>query len=269
MASTTTFLKSLDGTRLAADISRPMNAERGVVLVHGGGVTRDEGGFFVRLADGLAAAGVASVRFDLRGHGESGGRQEDLTLAGVGNDVRAVAEHLASIAGLDRVSVLGASFSGGVCAVLAARHPQLIDRLVLFNPLLDYKKRFIDDKEYWSGDRIDEPAAERLATDRYVAHSPSFRLGTGLLNEVFWWDSRAELPNVTAPTLIVHGTHDTFIPVASSRAAVTALGGPARLRELDGAQHGLAVHDDPGYRHPQTLRWQASVIEETAEWLRG
>ena len=32
--------------------------------------------------------------------------------------------------------------------------------------------------------------------------------------------------------------------MASSRTAVTALGGPARLRELDGAQHGLAVGDD-------------------------
>ncbi|MFD6224362.1 hypothetical protein [Nocardia asteroides] len=37
-------------------------------------------GFFTRLAAGLANAGVASLRFDLRGHGGSEGRQEELTL---------------------------------------------------------------------------------------------------------------------------------------------------------------------------------------------
>ncbi|MGH4007533.1 MAG: alpha/beta hydrolase [Pseudonocardiaceae bacterium] len=47
---------------------------RAVVLVHGGGVTREESGFFTRLAAGLGEAGVASLRFDLCGHGESEGR---------------------------------------------------------------------------------------------------------------------------------------------------------------------------------------------------
>jgi pimeloyl-ACP methyl ester carboxylesterase len=187
----------------------------------------------------------------------------------VANDVRAVSEHLSSQTGLARVSVLGASFSGGVCAVVAARHKDWVDRLVLFNPLLDYKKRFVDDKEYWSGDRIDAATGERLASDGYVAHSPTFRLGGALLNEVFWWDTRAELDRIVAPTLIVHGTQDTFIPVESSRAAVGQLRCRHQLLEIDGAQHGFAVHDDPGYADEQTLRWQSSVITETASWLQG
>jgi len=89
-----------------------------------------------QLADGLARAGVATVRFDLRGHGASGGLQEGLTLAGVGNDVRAVGEYLVAETDLPGVGVVGASFSGGVCAMLAARWPRLVERLVLFNPLL-------------------------------------------------------------------------------------------------------------------------------------
>jgi hypothetical protein len=81
---------SLDGLALRGTLTRSENvAGRGVVLVHGGGVTRDEGGFFTRLAAGLAAAGALVLRFDFRGHGESAGRQEDLTLAAVRNDIRA------------------------------------------------------------------------------------------------------------------------------------------------------------------------------------
>ncbi len=264
MAST---LRSFDGTELVADVVTPPGAARGVVLVHGGGVTRHEGGFYDRLADGLAGADVASLRFDLRGHGDSGGRQQELTLAGVGNDIHAALDHLAAHLRTDRVSLLGASFSGGICASLAARHGELIDRLVLINPLLDYKKRFVDDKDYWDHDHIDTPAASRLATDGYVAHSPTFRLGVALLNEVFWWNSRADLPHITAPTLVVHGTDDTFVPIDSSRRAMTALTCPSELIELDGAQHGVAVPDDPDYQQPQTRRWQAQVTAAVARWV--
>lgn len=256
----------MDGTVLAADVIMPPGASRGLVMVHGGGVTRHEGGFFDRLADGLAEAGVASLRFDLRGHGQSAGRQADLTLAGVGNDVRVALDELAARLPGGSVGLLGASFSGGVCASVTAHRTAPVDRLVLINPLLDYKKRFVDGKDYWHDDRIDPAHGQQLATEGYLAHSPSFRLGTALLNEVFWWDSRADLPTISVPTLIVHGTRDTFIPIESSRTALRALTCPGELMEIDGAQHGVAVHDDPQYLDPQTQQWQSEVISRIARW---
>ena len=47
--------RSLDGLRLLGTlIAAPVAADgNAAVLVHGGGVTRDEGGFFTRLAAGL------------------------------------------------------------------------------------------------------------------------------------------------------------------------------------------------------------------------
>ncbi|HEY4850421.1 MAG TPA: hypothetical protein VII22_06480 [Streptosporangiaceae bacterium] len=45
-------LRTLDGLYLTGTLVTPGgSAERAVVLVHGGGVTRDEGGFFTRLAE--------------------------------------------------------------------------------------------------------------------------------------------------------------------------------------------------------------------------
>lgn len=86
--STTTF-RTLDGLHLAGTFVIPEGQRgRAVVMIHGGGVTREEGGFFRRLASGLGDAGVASLRFDLRGHGESEGRQEELTRAAILNDIR-------------------------------------------------------------------------------------------------------------------------------------------------------------------------------------
>lgn len=264
----TVMLRTLDGLRLAGSLVQPgQPADCAVVLVHGGGVTREEGGFFTRLAAGLAAAGVASLRYDLRGHGESEGTQQDSPLTAHLNDIRVALAHLRDSTGASRMSLLGTSFGGGLAAYYAADGPDELARLVLFNPLLDYKSRFIDQKSYWSADHLDDREARQLNEAGYLAHSPTFRLGRGMLNEAFWICPRRVLRQITAPVLIVHGTRDTFVPVESSRQALSLLRTGHRLVEVDGSQHGFAVHDDPHYLKPQSLRWQESVIRATADWL--
>jgi dienelactone hydrolase len=66
----------------------------------------------------------------------------------------------------------------------------------------------------------------------------------------------------------VHGTRDTFVPGESSRAATGQVtSAQARIIEIEGAQHGFGVHDDPQYRQPQTQQSQALVIRSVTEWL--
>jgi alpha-beta hydrolase superfamily lysophospholipase len=268
--STETEFASLDGTVLRGTVVRPRSlSAHGVVLVHGGGVTREEGGFFARIAQGLVDAEISSLRFDFRGHGTSGGRQEDLTLAGVANDVRAAVAHLVDLAEVESLSVLGASFGGGIAALFAAHHPERVRSLVLINPLFDYKRRLIDEKPYWSNDRIDPAAAKELAEHGFLRHSPSFKVGAPLLNELFYMRPGEHIEDLKAPTLILHGTADTFIPVESSREHIRRIPAETRLVEIEDAQHGIAVHDDPQYRAPQTQRWQAEAIDEIVRWVAG
>jgi alpha-beta hydrolase superfamily lysophospholipase len=259
---------TLDGLHLVGTLVEPdVSTRQGVVFVHGGGVTRDEAGFFTRLAAGLASAGVASLRYDLRGHGESEGRQEDAPLSAHLNDMRVVLAELRSRAGVSEASLLAASFSGGMAACYAARGSDPLARLVLINPLLDYKDRFINQKPYWHDDHIDDEHAGQLTEAGYIEHSPTFKLGRALLNEVFWMHPRDVLGEIIAPTLILHGTKDTFISMDSSRAAVALLRAPHRLVEIEGAQHGIAVHDDPQYLNPQSQEWQAFAIQTIADWI--
>ncbi|KIE25716.1 alpha/beta hydrolase [Streptomyces sp. MUSC 125] len=268
MPTTDVSVRTLDGLHLAGTLVEPgQPTSRAIVLVHGGGVTREEGGFFTLLADGLADAGVASLRFDLRGHGQSEGRQEDLTLSSILNDIRVVLAYLREATSARELSLLGTSFTGGVCAYYAAKQPQEVTRLVLFNPQLNYKRRTIDRRPFWVDDHLTDEAAAQLTAQGYLLHSPTLKHGRAIYNEVFWLKPHEALGEVQAPTLIVHGTKDTFVPIESSRAAVGEFGGPCRLVEIEGSQHGFAVHDDPQYLDPQSQEWQAFVIRTTADWL--
>jgi alpha-beta hydrolase superfamily lysophospholipase len=265
---TVTSIRTLDGLFLAGTLVVPdSDPEMAAVLVHGGGVTREEGGFFTRLADGLAEAGVASLRFDLRGHGESQGRQEELTLSTILNDIKVSLDFVSKSTRAQRISLLGASFGGGICGYYAATCPDEISRLVMLNPQLDYKKRTIDSREYWSDDFISEDAARELTKKGYIDFTPSLKHGRPLLNEVFWLQPHRILGDISAPTLIIHGSGDTLVPVESSREAVRKFTASCKLVEIDGAQHGFAVHDDPQYLNEQSQEWQAHVIRTVAEWL--
>jgi pimeloyl-ACP methyl ester carboxylesterase len=64
---------------------------------------------------------------DLLGHGESAKPRADYSLAAFANGMR----DLLAVLGIDRVTVVGHSFGGGVAMQFAYQYPQLVERLVL------------------------------------------------------------------------------------------------------------------------------------------
>ncbi|MFB7718205.1 alpha/beta hydrolase [Nocardia sp. NPDC056100] len=211
-------IRTLDGLHVAATlVTAEGPTDRAVVLVHGGGVTREEGGFFTR----LAAGGVASMRFDLRGHGGSDGHQEELTLSTILNDIRVTLAELREDTGAREISLLGASFGGGVCSYYAAKRPDELAGLILLNPQFDYKKRTIDSRDYWTNDVISDERAKELNDTGAVQFTPTLKHGRPLLNEVFWLKPNEILGDITTPTLIVHGSADTLVPIDFTRGSRT------------------------------------------------
>jgi pimeloyl-ACP methyl ester carboxylesterase len=210
---------------------------------------------------------VASLRYDLRGHGESDGRPEESSLAAHLNDIRVVRDHLQAATAMRAMNLLGTSFGGGLVAYYAAKRPDRLTRLALLNPQLNYKDRYINQKPHWSNDFLDDAKAQQLKTQGYLDHSPTVKHSRAFLNEVFWIKPNEVLGEITAPTLIVHGTKDTFVPIDASRTAMHQFRAEHRLVEIEGAQHGFAVHDDPEYRNPQSREWQDFVIRTVSNWF--
>ena len=126
-----------NGFSLAATISKPPAASPAgarapatklpvVILVPGAGpADRDEtmAGIpvFAQVANTLSDAGFLVVRYDKRGIGQSGGRDESATIGDFADDVRAVVDFLRRRKDVDpgRISVVGHG-DGGMVAMLAA-----------------------------------------------------------------------------------------------------------------------------------------------------
>ena len=246
-------MRTYDGLRLAATLVTPATKARlAVLMLHGEGATRTQGGFYPRLAADLAARGAASLAFDLPGHGESEGSQEELSLSGLLNVIGAGLAHLRENVPDTPVTLIAGGLSGGVAAGYAARRGSEVDRLVLLNPLIDYKEQFIDAQPTWSGGFLAERAGRTLLSEGRLQLSPSFAVGRAMLNEVFWLQPRGVLNMIAAPTLIVHGAGPTDVPVESSRTAADLLSCPHRLVEISDAH---------------SSDWREPTAREAGNWI--
>lgn len=94
-----------------------------LVLLHGGLMS---GEAFDHLLPALTERHQV-VLVDLQGHGRTADVDRPLSTQAMADDVAALIEHL----GLGRVDVVGFSLGGGVALQVAARHPEVVRRLVM------------------------------------------------------------------------------------------------------------------------------------------
>lgn len=128
---------------LTEPTSQPENAPL-VLFFSGSGPTDRDGnsrlgvsaGYMAKLADGLAAQGIGSLRFDKRGvpGSVSVAREEDVTLATYAEDGVAVLDWLQSTSGKRPVILLGHSEGGLVALEVARMRPDILGVVLLATP---------------------------------------------------------------------------------------------------------------------------------------
>ena len=139
-STTIAFRNGEAGVTLNGTLTHPADAEGpvpGVVLVAGSGPSDRNAAImghkpFLVLADALTRRGMAVLRFDERGVGESGGTQEGATTADFATDVTAAVEALATRKEVDadEIGVIGHS-EGGFIAPMVAPQSDYVSFLVL------------------------------------------------------------------------------------------------------------------------------------------
>lgn len=131
----------IPGTRgnIPATIQLPAKSARGeelplVVLCHGFTGNRQGDGHFAPLAEDLAAHGIATVRLDFAGCGDSTEPYANYTLANMAADVDSVIGYMQDTYGTGKTALVGHSMGGR----LASLYPQLgqypVTALALWSP---------------------------------------------------------------------------------------------------------------------------------------
>ncbi|MBQ6473196.1 MAG: alpha/beta fold hydrolase [Victivallales bacterium] len=126
---------AVEGTMLAGILAMPADgaARCAVLLSHGwSGHRCGPAGVLVHLARCLAADGCATLRFDFRGRGESGGDGLESTLATMSADLCGAEAELRRLTGLARTTILGMCSGGNVAIGSLDRLPQ-VDSLVMLS----------------------------------------------------------------------------------------------------------------------------------------
>ncbi|GAB2814312.1 alpha/beta fold hydrolase [Actinocorallia aurea] len=246
---------SVDGVMIDAVINAPYRKSRGgVVLAHGITVDRDEGGMFVRLAERLAGVGFGVLRFSYRGHGESGGTQEGMTIAGEMLDLQAaVAVARTEFAG--PLSLVAASF-GAVSSCLSLPYLEgRLARLVLWNPVLDLVRTFVEPELPWGVENFGPDAQAALHDRGYLLVDDEFRLGRVLFEELTRYRPAEAFAASGVPALVVHGDRDSYVSYEIAARAAKERPGTV-FHTIKGSDHGFDSRER-----------EDEAIEVTVDWL--
>lgn len=237
MEEALTFLDPY-GHKVVAILSIPdIPTHRAVVLCHGFLSTKNSttNKTLTRL---LNDDGLATFRFDFFGQGESEGPFESLTTT-LAIEQAMTAINYVMTKGFSRIGLVGSSF-GGLVSIFTASQRQDLACLALKCPVVDFAEEL---RLEFGQDEI----ARWQATDtipNIMGGPDRIRLQYGFYEDCLRHIAYGPAEQITAPTLIVQGDRDEFVPLHQTQRLLDAVRVPKQLDLLPGADHQFTRGED-------------------------
>ena len=221
--------------------------DRAIVLIHGIGMGM---GIFADLISHLGDD-AWTIALDLPGYGGAPEPRRVLTMQRTADLVAALLRDR----GTGPAVLLGHSMGTQIAVEVAARHPQLVDRLVLVGPTVDPRERTAWQQvlRLLQDVAIESPKVIVRGTREYLRAGPRLRTK---MNAMIVHRPEAVYPLITVPTLVLRGEKDCVASRDWCAFVTTSIPG-ARAAEVRG--HG----------HETMIRDAAPAAREIERFLRG
>lgn len=199
------------------------------------------------LGQALAARGIAMLRFDFAGLGQSEGDFSESSLSANVEDLVAAGEHLAREHGPARLLV-GHSL-GGLAALAAASEMPDVRAVCTISSSFraSHLRRYIDPGE--AADRFTVTIAGR-----------KLQLRRGFLEDLERHDMAAHIAGLGRPLLVMHAPEDEVVELAQAEQIFAAARQPKSLVALDGAGHLLMRRDQAERAAGIIAAWAAPYL---------
>jgi len=222
-----------EGQKISGILHLPDEVNPPCVIASHGLLSSKESEKYVVLGERLSAQGMAMLRFDFRGIGESEGRLADDTVSRRVVDLAAAVGFVRSYPGMGhRIGLLGSSLGGYVSLIVASMEKEMRAVVVWATPF------HLDD----------------LGSKEQGEEYP-------LPGQVFFEDLPRHrllplLPRVMN-CLVIHGDRDELVPVDQAWEIFHALGTPKEIHVIEDADHRLI---NPSHRR--------RAIDLSVDWFR-
>lgn len=244
------------GRKISGILARPdKKTDRIAVFCHGF-LSNKNSATNRALTDILVPQGIATFRFDFFGQGESEEPFENITVTTAAQQALAALD-LVQAKGYRKIALEGSSFGGLVALLTAAKSPKL-SCLALKCPVPDFPEMLkleFGDKEM--------AAWKKTGTIPNIVPGAGGRikLSYGFYEDCTRHSGYDAAKAIAAPTLIVQGNADEYVPIHQSRRLSEELKGKCSLVVLPGADHHFSKPED--FREMTTLlaQWIADHLK--------
>ncbi len=231
----------------------------GVILLHGSASHKNEvGDLYLRLAEQLANNGIASIRIDFAGTGDSPVDYTHYTLKTAVRDAEVALAFLRSQPQVDdhRIGVVGFSQGGLIAQLLLAQQPGIKSFVAWSSVASDGIGPFADMFE-----TLYMTAKREGQVEQQFAWRPPLSISYEWFEQVMANQSLSGMAEYTGSVLAIAGSNDTVVPPTAATRLIVASGSDvARAVIIKGADHIFNVLDENANQDEQ-------LLEMTTEWF--
>ena len=235
-----------------------------VVINHGHGGGREEGGGLTRIAQTLAEAGYGSIRMDFAGSNQSPDPFTQNVLSLMVSDSNACLNYVLDKYPVykDKLAILGYSMGGRVAAHILNEGTSPYKALILIAGSVDNGTDMIN--LFLGGEEarqaLEDQAADKGYADYYTPWGSHQQLSKAWFAEMHQSDPMENL-GFALPALVIYSEEDTIVPGEVARQAIARMeeaGSPVQALHLEGADHSYGFHGN----HPEVFtKLQEGIVD--------